>query len=177
MGLDRNFSAAMAPWVDGGPCANPACKATRAAVWYGGDDAANYCHLRPCRRMGGYLPLKRRGSDRTLAGEDDSEDVIHEKCYDIKAIVGIATDDPRSKKNKKQCRNVPAAGADIWLEVVGTFVDPEDDGDEGGPDRRWVQMEDLGHVSKAEVKKAIAAWHEEAKRAANAALAQHVAAS
>ena len=44
----------------------------------------------------------------------------------------------------------------------------------GGPDRRWLQMEDLGHISKADVKKAIAVWHDESKRGANAALAQHV---
>ena len=167
----------MAPWVDGGPCANPACRATRAAVWYGGDDNPNYCHLRPCRRKGGYLQPKRRGSDRTLvAAEADDEDDIEEKCYEIKAIVGMATDDPRGKKNKKQRRNVPGAGDGIWFEVMGTFADPDDDNDQGGPDRRWVQMEDLGYVSKSEVKKQIAAWHEESKKGANAALAQHVAA-
>ena len=49
-------------------------------------------------------------------------------------------------------RNVPSAD-DIWLEVVGTFADPDDDDDEGGPDRQWLQMEDLGHVSKSDVKK------------------------
>ena len=43
----------------------------------------------------------------------------------------------------------------MWLEVVGTFADPDDDDDEGGPDRRWLQMEDLGHISKADVKKAM----------------------
>ena len=57
--------------------------------------------------------------------------------------------------------------------VVGTFADPGDDDDEGGPDRRWLQMEDLGHVSKSEVKKAIAAYEEEAKKAAKKALTRH----
>ena len=71
---------------------------------------------------------------------------------------------------------MPAAGAGMWLEVVGTFADPDDDDDEGGPDRRWLQMEDLGHISKADVKKAVAVWRDESKREANAALAQLVAA-
>ena len=73
---------------------------------------------------------------------------------------------------KKQRRNVPTAD-DVWLEVIGTFADPDDDDDEGGPDRRWLQMEDLGHVSKSEVKAAIAAYEEEAKRATKKALARH----
>ena len=67
---------------------------------------------------------------------------------------------------------MPAA-ADIWLEVVGTFADPDDNDDEGGPDRRWVQMEDLGHISKSQVKHAIAVYEEEAKKAAKKALARH----
>ena len=64
---------------------------------------------------------------------------------------------------------MPAA-ADIWLEVVaGTFADPDDNDDEGGPDRRWVQMEDLGHISKSQMKHAIAVYEQEAKKA----LARH----
>ena len=85
-----------------------------------------------------------------------------------------AIDNPQAKKTKKQRRNVPEAD-DIWFEVVGTFADPDDDDDEGGPDRRWLQMEDLGHVSKSEVKAAIAAYEEEAKKAAKKALARHKA--
>ena len=163
----------MAPWVDGGPCANPACEATSAAVWYGGDEGPQYCHLRPCRRLGGYLPAKKRGQDRSQAPvEAESDNGIHEICYEIKAIVGLAFDNPLHKKSKKQRRNVPEAD-DIWLEVVGTFADPDDDDDEGGPDRRWLQMEDLGHVSKSQVKDAIAAYEEEAKKSAKRALARH----
>ena len=162
----------MAPWVDGGPCANPVCKATRAAVWYGGDDGPVYCHLRPCRRLGGYLPPKGRGRDRTQADEVDNEDDYEEKCFEIKKIVGMARSNPLQKLSKKQRRNEPA-GSDMWFEVFGVFADPDDDDDEGAPDRRWVQMEDLGHVAKADVKQAIAAYEEDAKKRAKAALGRY----
>ena len=118
------------------------------------------------------MPPKGRGRDRSQAVEEESDNAVNEKCYEIKAIVGLAFDDPQEKKSRKRRRNVPAAD-DIWLEVVGTFADPDDDDDEGGPDRRWLQMEDLGHVSKSEVKKAIAAYEEEAKKAAKKALTRH----
>ena len=39
-----------------------------------------------------------------------------------------------------------------------TVADPDDDDDEDGPDRQWLQMEDLGHISKSQVKEAIAAY-------------------
>ena len=118
------------------------------------------------------MPAKGRGRDRSQAAAEESEDAVNEKCYEIKAIVGLAFDDPLEKKSKKRRRNVPAAD-DIWLEVIGTFADPDDDDDEGGPDRRWLRMEDLGHVSKNQVKEAIAAYEEEAKKAAKKALAWH----
>ena len=81
----------MAPWVDGGPCANPVCKATSAAAWYGGN-GAKYCHLRACRRLGGYLEPKQRGCNRTLVASEADEDDTEEKCFEIKAIVGMASD-------------------------------------------------------------------------------------
>ena len=167
----------MAPWVDGGPCANPACKATRAAVWYPTVGDPQYCHLRPCRRLGGHLPPKGRGGKCTLADGADLEDDerLNEKCYEIKKIVGIAFGNPNKKLGVKDRRKEPSTD-DVWYDVLGTFADPDDDDDPGGPDRRWVQMEDLGYVSKAAVKDAVAAWETQAKLAAREDLKGHTSA-
>ena len=159
----------MAPWVDGGPCANPACKATRAAVWYPTESSPQYCHLRPCRRIGGYLPPKARGGKRAVTEDEDDEESIVEKCYEITKIVGQSFGNPLKKLCKKDRRKEPSTD-DVWFDVLGTFADPDDDDDPGGPDRRWLQMEDLGYVSKDSIKSAIAAYEQMAKQGAKDAL-------
>ena len=65
---------------------------------------------------------------------------------------------------------------DVWFDVLGTFADPDDDDDPGGPDRRWLQMQDLGYVSKQAVKDAIAAYEQTAKQSSKDALRGHVSA-
>ena len=84
----------------------------------------------------------------------------------------MARSNPLQKLTKKQRRNKPAGG-DMWFEVFGIFADPDDDNNEGAPDRRWVQMEDLGHVAKADVKQVIAAYEEDAKKRAKAGLGRY----
>ena len=143
----------MAPWVDGGPCPN--CETTRAAIWYPTVGTPQYCHSRPCRRAGGWLPAKKRGRGHA-AEEEEEEASADEKCYDIKRILYIGFGNPLQKRSKKERRKEPADD-DVWFDVLGTFGDPDDEDDPGGPDRRWVQMEDLGHCSKQHVKAAIAA--------------------
>ena len=170
--------ARMASWVDGGPCANPACNARRAAVWYPtrpAEGSPQYCHLRPCRRMGGYLPPKARGGKRAVTEDEDAEERIVEKCYEITKIVGQSFGNPHKKLCKKDRRKEPSIN-DVWFDVLGTFADTDDDDDPGGPDRRWLQMQDLGYVSKQAVKDAIAAYEQTAKQASKDALRGHVSA-
>ena len=100
---------------------------------------------------------------------------LNEKCYEIKKIVGIAFGNPNKKLGVKDRRKEPSTD-DVWYDVLGTFADPDDDDDPGGPDRRWVQMEDLGYVSKAAVKAAVAAWETQAKLAAREDLKGHTSA-
>lgn len=159
----------MAPWVAGGPCANPRCKKTMAAAWSGGVDGPQYCHLRACRRLGGYLPPLGRGRDRSQDEQDNPDADMVEVCTEIEAIVGLAYDKPNQRLSKKQRRNVPSSNSP-WFDVVGTFADAEDEDDRGSTDRRWLQMEDLGHVSKSDIKDAITAYEEEAKKAVKKAL-------
>ena len=165
----------MAPWVEGGPCANPECKATRAAVWYPTEGSPQYCHLRPCRRMGGFLPPKARGGKRAVMEVEDDEESFDEKCYEITKILGMTRGNPNKKLGKKDRRKEPSK-ADVWFDILGTFADPDDDDDPGGPDRRWLQMEDLGYVSKESIKAAIAVYEQEAKQAAKERLRGHVSA-
>ena len=98
-----------------------------------------------------------------------------EKCYDIKRILYIGFGNPLQKRSQKERRKEPADD-DVWFDVLGTFGDLDDEDDPGGPDRRWVQMEDLGHCSKQHVKAAIAAYEQKDKRAAQQALNGHVSA-
>jgi len=164
----------MAPWIEGGPCANPDCKTTTAAVWYGGEEGPQYCHSRPCRRLGGYLPPKGRGRDRLQDEEDDPAEDIFESCIEIKAIVGLASDNPMARLSKKQRRLNPTnPGDQLWFHIYGVFADADCEDDPGNLDRRWLQMEDLGRVSKSDVKSAIAAYEKEAKELSNKALRAH----
>ena len=144
----------MAPWVEGGPCANPECAATRAAVWYPTNPTEGQpqsCHLRPCRRFVGNIPAKGRGVKRSaeLLEEDG------EMCYAIEQICMVGLGNPEVAKLSKKDRRKAPASDDVWFQVLGTFADPDDDDDPGATDLRWLQMEDLGHVSKADVKRAI----------------------
>ena len=110
-----------------------------------------------------------------MTEDEDDEERIVEKCYEITKIVGQSFGNPHKKLCKKGRRKVPPTD-DVWFDVLGTFADPDDDDDPGGPDRRWVQMQDLGYVSKQDVKDAIAAYEQTAKQAAREAVRGHTSA-
>ena len=151
-------------WSDGGPCTW--CSRTRAAVWYGGADGDPYCHLRPCLRAGGYLPEKGQGGKRGRRAAHEDEHEEEDTCTKITKICGVACEDPGDARSKKARRNAPPTD-ELWCDVLGTFRDVDDDADGGGLDRRWVALRELLlYISKAEVKKALAAWEKESSSAA-----------
>ena len=104
-----------------------------------------------CRRFVGNLPAKGRGVKRSA----ELLEADGERCYAIEQICMVGLGNPELAQLSKKDRRKAPASDDVWFKVLGTFADPDDDDDPGATDLRWLQMEDLGHVSKADVKRAI----------------------
>ena len=73
--------------------------------------------------------------------------------------VGQSFGKPHRKLGKKDLRKEPSTD-NVWYDVLGTFANPDDADDPGGPDRRRLQIDDLGYVFKQDVKDAIATYEQ-----------------
>ena len=158
------------PFYEGGPCVS--CGAESACVWYGGADGPNYCHLRGCRRMGGYLsPVGGKRQRSQPDGRGESEEEHGDVCIEIELILGQSSRDPAAILGKVARRNAPEEWG-VWYDVLGTFADPAEDNDAGNTDRRFVKLQELlQHIDKKVVKAAIAAYEREASKTSKSIVA------